>query len=499
MILPPIFPSVSQQPCILQKYPTPFHLVPMMKFPPFPRRVASQVKMMEAQDGAKVYKKPRGATQPHKECQRTLLTTETDVLSLGTNFATPPRAVPPADIIQATEPTIRKRDKTTADNIRVKIYQALLHAKPIKSNLTRPEVEALCDLCSDKSIHTITADKGNATVVMDRVAYSNKVQDILTSGTYRPLPKDPTQAIEKCITSHLLALLHSDSIPGDLYHRSGSPTYETIHFLTGFLQPRVGNTPHHISNSTQLVKLMRNLSLQPTDIMIADLIGLCVPSSYFKFQDQFYEQTAGTSMGSPISPVLANIFMEEFETSSLLTADLKPTIWLHYVDNTFIIWSHGQDHLQEFLKYLNKQHPTIKFTMEQEQDGYLSFLDVHLFRNPDGTLNHRKPTHTDWNLHQKSFHHPAIKTSVNRTLVRRAYEICDQNNLHQELHHCKSTLKMNGYRNQCNNLSKPSPRMLGSPIPEVPPSPMALGSPIPEAPQTPTATVCLLYLGPTSH
>ena len=64
--------------------------------------------------------------------------------------------------------------------------------------------------------------------------------------------------------------------------------------------------------------------------------------------------------------------------------------------------------------------------MEQEQDGQLVFLDVNLSRNNDGTLNHRvyrKPTHTDRYLHQRSFHHPAIKTSVNRTLVRRAHEI----------------------------------------------------------------------------
>ncbi|XP_022109770.1 uncharacterized protein LOC110989580 [Acanthaster planci] len=130
-------------------------------------------------------------------------------------------------------------------------------------------------------------------------------------------------------------------------------------------------------------------------------------------------------MGSPRSAVLADIFVEEFETSPLLTAYPKPTIWLRYVEDTFVTWPNSQDHLQEFLEYLNKQHPTIKFTMEQEQDGQLSFPDVHLSRNPDGTLNHRvhrKPTHTNRYLHQISFHHPAIKTSINRTLVRRASE-----------------------------------------------------------------------------
>ena len=134
-------------------------------------------------------------------------------------------------------------------------------------------------------------------------------------------------------------------------------------------------------------------------------------------------------MGSPISPVLANIFMKEFEVSSLLTADFKPILWLRYVDDTFVIWPHGQVLLHKFLEYLNRQHPSIKFTMEQEQDGQLAFLDAHLSRNADGTLQHRvhrKPTHTDRYLHHRSFHHPAIKALVNSTLVHQAFEICDQ-------------------------------------------------------------------------
>ena len=219
----------------------------------------------------------------------------------------------------------------------------------------------------------------------------------------------------------------------------GSPTYLTACHLTSILQPLVGNTPHHISNSTQFVELTQSLTLQPTDIMVSfdvvslftnvptneachlakqrldndtslpdctalssdkitDLIQPCVSSNYFKSQDQFFKQMTETSMGSPISPVLANIFMEEFETFSLITADHKPSLWLRYVNDTFVIWTHSQDLPQGFLHDLNKQHPSIKFTMEQEQDGQLSFLDVHLTRNLDGSLQHRvhrKPSHTD--------------------------------------------------------------------------------------------------------
>ncbi len=59
-----------------------------------------------------------------------------------------------------------------------------------------------------------------------------------------------------------------------------------------------------------------------------------------------YEQTYGALMGSPLSPIIANLFMEEFEKNALATATLKPGFWFRYVDNTLSIWCHGLDNLQ---------------------------------------------------------------------------------------------------------------------------------------------------------
>jgi hypothetical protein len=57
-------------------------------------------------------------------------------------------------------------------------------------------------------------------------------------------------------------------------------------------------------------------------------------------------------MGSPLSPVMANLFMEEFEKKALATATLKPGFWFRYVDDTLSSWSHGLDNLQKFLATL---------------------------------------------------------------------------------------------------------------------------------------------------
>ena len=68
--------------------------------------------------------------------------------------------------------------------------------------------------------------------------------------------------------------------------------------------------------------------------------------------------------------------MEEFETSALQQATHQPKLWLRYVDDTFIIWQHSKQQLDNFFQHLNNQHSNIKFTMETEDQGSLPFLDV---------------------------------------------------------------------------------------------------------------------------
>jgi len=78
-------------------------------------------------------------------------------------------------------------------------------------------------------------------------------------------------------------------------------------------------------------------------------------------------------MGSPLSPVVANLFMKAFEERALESAVLRPRIWLRYVDDTFVLWPHGEDKLDAFHNHLNAQHQSIQFTMEKESDGRIPF------------------------------------------------------------------------------------------------------------------------------
>ena len=88
-------------------------------------------------------------------------------------------------------------------------------------------------------------------------------------------------------------------------------------------------------------------------------------------------------MGSPCSPVVANIYMEYFENLALgpeLPVPVKD--WKRYVDDVFSIIPKGNRN--QMLQYLNSIDPHIKFTIEQPKwGGGHSFLG-HFYQTPGG-------------------------------------------------------------------------------------------------------------------
>ena len=144
-------------------------------------------------------------------------------------------------------------------------------------------------------------------------------------------------------------------------------------------------------------------------------------------------------------------FMEDFEKKAIEQAVLQPVRWFRYVDDTFIIWPHGQEKLTEFLNHLNRLHNKIQFTMEVEEEDHLPFLDIEVYRKTDGSLGHKvywKPTHTNLYLHQNSHHHPVNKQPVLASLIQRAKAISDEGSLTQELEILTTVFKDNGYSHQ---------------------------------------------------
>ena len=176
---------------------------------------------------------------------------------------------------------------------------------------------------------------------------------------------------------------------------------------------------------------------------ITSLLEYCLNSTYFVFQGQHYEQQEGAAMGSPLSPIIANLYMENFETKALNTAANSPSLWKRYVDDTFVVIK--KCHQEEFFHHINSIEDSIQFTAEDTHaDGTLPFLDVLVIPQPDGSLAttvYRKPTYTGQYLQWDSHHAISAKYSVISTLFHRANEVCSSNpHLVKEQDHIKQAL-----------------------------------------------------------
>ena len=135
--------------------------------------------------------------------------------------------------------------------------------------------------------------------------------------------------------------------------------------LAKILKPLVGKSPHHINSTQDFVEQVKHIALalgeclssydvsalftsvpvdpalniikdllekdhtfkERTVLAVSDIILLlefCLRITYFSFQDQFYEQVEGAAMDSPVSPIVANLYMEYLEQKALSTAPYPP-------------------------------------------------------------------------------------------------------------------------------------------------------------------------------
>lgn len=279
----------------------------------------------------------------------------------------------------------------------------------------------------------------------------------------------------------------------------GTISYACARQLAVILSPLVGKTEHHVRNSKQFVDEVRGLKLEPDeelrsydvtalftsvpvdkarsrleeDETLADrtalspddiitLLDRCLKCTYFLFQDKYYLQIHGAAMGSPVSLIVCNLYMEDFEQRALATANPRPRWWRRYADDTHNLLK--KDKSEEFTKPLNSIDDDIKGTSEGETvsqvqsededvttrtERSLAFLDTVTVVKEDGNIKtkvFRNATHTDQYLNFDSNHPLEFKRGAVRTLVNRAESIVsDSEDRNKERQHVKKALKINGY------------------------------------------------------
>ncbi|KAJ1216093.1 hypothetical protein NDU88_003699 [Pleurodeles waltl] len=100
---------------------------------------------------------------------------------------------------------------------------------------------------------------------------------------------------------------------------------------------------------------------------ILDLAHLALTRNYFKFEDSFFLQTQGTSMGSTFAPSLACLYVDHIERHTILHEDNpyrdQIKLWKRYIDDVLLIWTGSKEEAQAFAIWLNGANPFLTFTM----------------------------------------------------------------------------------------------------------------------------------------
>ena len=251
----------------------------------------------------------------------------------------------------------------------------------------------------------------------------------------------------------------------------GTITYECAKYLADVLSPLMGKTEHHVKKSKEFAEYVKSLKVGPdeelrsydvsalftsvpvdkamdiirrrlqedvtlsnrTPLSPDDVIAVldkCLKGTYFLYNGEYYLQIHGAAMGSPVSPIVCNIYMEDFEQRALAEANDPPRWWKRYVDDTYTVLK--KDQSQAFTEYLNTINDDIKWTregevqqeieakdMEKKVERCLAFLDTLSVIDDDGTIRtrvFRKATHTDQYLNFNSNHPLEHKRGIVRRL-----------------------------------------------------------------------------------
>ncbi|XP_039309325.1 uncharacterized protein LOC120358632 [Solenopsis invicta] len=261
-----------------------------------------------------------------------------------------------------------------------------------------------------------------------------------------------------------------------------SPLYDLASYLHTTISKSVPEANSHVSDSFQLVNKLSGAQLDDNFILISlDVVSLftnipielainsisnrweyisknckipkaeflnavrfVLESTYFKFDDITYKQNFGTPMGSPLSPIIADLVLQDLETEVLSALDFQVPFFLRYVDD--IATAVPRDMVNFTLDKFNSFHPRLQFTIEIGNER-LNFLDTTIILN-EKTVEfdwYHKPTFSGRYLNFHSWHPVSQKRGVVICLVDRVFLLSHPKYHRKNLEFTVSILLENDY------------------------------------------------------
>ncbi len=123
--------------------------------------------------------------------------------------------------------------------------------------------------------------------------------------------------------------------------------------------------------------------------------------NYFTFSNKYYTQTKGLAMGSPISSILSEVYIQDLENKIILGIKNMHNVllWNRYVDDILVIYNSTiKDEHLIILNKLNTYNNSIKFTFEEEVNRKINFLDIDIQIEKDNKITtnvYRKETNNN--------------------------------------------------------------------------------------------------------
>ncbi|XP_055543356.1 uncharacterized protein LOC129728907 [Wyeomyia smithii] len=265
----------------------------------------------------------------------------------------------------------------------------------------------------------------------------------------------------------------------------GSATYRMAQYLAAILGKLVGKPEFHVRNSFDFAEEISRVQVPDGYVMYSlDVVSLytnvpveevyeCVEerwgelqehttipwnsfkeamktvldASFFQYEGKFYGQKAGVPMGSPLSSVVANIIMEKLENEAiarLKQQNISLRTYRRYVDDCFVVGKKAE--IEKVVKEFNEGHEKINFTIENEIEGTLRFLDLTLIRKGGKIAKIWFPKqqygrYLDYN--SESPHTHKVNTAI--ALVDRALKLADVESRIESIKTARKILRNNNY------------------------------------------------------
>lgn len=168
-------------------------------------------------------------------------------------------------------------------------------------------------------------------------------------------------------------------------------------------------------------------------------------STYFTFNGKIYRQSYGTPMGSPLSPVIADIVMQDIETRALNIINFKLPFYFRFVDDIFT--AVPAERIDDFLNTFYSVNTRLQFTLEIENNNTISFLEVAFTLDNNKLIFdwYHKPTYSGRYLNFLSIHQVCQKRGTICSLLDRAIILSHPRFYQKNIILIIDTLIKNGY------------------------------------------------------